>query len=494
MVTVGFSSLMAFMPEITLAVSGITLLMAGVFLKGSRAAEVVSLSSIIIILFTAYQIGTDPSSSVSIFSNMFLRDGFTQTAKLIVLTASLLVMIFSSGWLMGEGGMRPELHVLMLFSTLGMLLMISANDLLALYMGLELSSLALYVMAAFSRDSIKSTEAGLKYFVLGALASGMLLFGASLVYGFAGTTSFKGLADLFLAASNHADIAQVAFMPSLGVLVGLILVITGFCFKISAVPFHMWTPDVYEGAPTPVTAFMATASKAAAITLFIRVLMGPFGPLIAQWQQVIVVAAAASMVIGALGAIAQTSIKRLLAYSSIGHVGFMLVGIATGTLAGVHAVLIYLGLYVLMSAGTFACLLSLKRGSVYIETISDLAGLSKSHPRVAAALAVFMFSMAGIPPLAGFFGKMFIFLAAVQAGWFALAILGVLASVVSCFYYLKVIKIMYFDEALELVNCTKAIDTRIVIVITAIINVLFFLFPSPWLHYTKQAASVMVAP
>ena len=329
-------------------------------------------------------------------------------------------------------------------------MMVSANDLIALYLGLELQSLSLYVLAAFRRDTLRSSEAGLKYFVLGALSSGMLLYGCSLIYGFLGATGFDAIA----AAVGGGD--SVARRR----VVGLVFLLAGLCFKVSAAPFHMWTPDVYEGAPTPVTALFSVAPKIAALALFIRVLMEPFGDLTDKWQQIIVVVAILSMAIGAFTAIVQENIKRLMAYSSIGHVGYALVGIATGTEEGVRAVLIYLAIYLFMNVGVFACILAMRQKGSAVENISDLAGFSKSRPLVAGIFAALMFSMAGIPPLAGFFGKFYVFMAAVNAGLVPLAVFGVLASVVGCYYYLRIVKVMYFDEAGEDIGSPAAFGNR----------------------------------
>ncbi len=370
----------------------------------------------------------------------------------------------------------------MLFATLGMMFMISANDLLTLYVGLEMSSLALYVLASFQRDHAKSSEAGLKYFVLGALASGMMLFGMSLVYGFAGTTGFAALADVFSGAETISK----------GVTVGMILIIVGFCFKLSAAPFHMWAPDVYEGAPTPVTAFFATAPKIAALALFTRVLLSPFGHLIDQWQQIVIFASVASMLVGALAAIMQTNIKRLLAYSSIGHVGFMLMGIASGSVEGVQAVLIYLSVYIFMSAGAFGCVLLMKRDDEPVEDIKSLSGLAQTSPKMALALAIFMFSMAGIPPLAGFFGKMYVVLAAIKAGLAWLAVVGVVTSVVACYYYLKVVKVMYFDAPARTFDA-PAPTLSIGVTLAACVTFLFFLLPTPLVTHALAAAQALMA-
>jgi len=353
---------------------------------------------------------------------------------------------------------------------------------MSLYVGLELQSLSLYVVAAFRRDSVRSSEAGLKYFVLGALSSGMLLYGASMVYGFSGTTSFDGLASLFRAPGGD---------PSVGFVIGLVFLMAGLAFKISAVPFHMWTPDVYEGAPTPVTAFFAVAPKIAAIALFVRVLIGPFGELFAQWQQIVVLISILSMVLGALAAIWQANIKRLLAYSSIGHVGYALIGLAAGSAAGVRGIVLYMAIYLAMNVGTFCCVLCMRRHGRMVEGIDDLAGLSRTHPALALALAVFMFSMAGIPPLAGFFGKLYIFLAAIDAELYTLAIVGVLTSVIGAFYYLRIVKLMYFDEPAEPFERPIGREMGVLLAATGVFVVFFIVFAAPIIDGAQAAASIL---
>ena len=361
-----------------------------------------------------------------------------------------------------------------------MMMMISANDLISLYVGLELQSLPLYVLAAMRRDTVKSSEAGLKYFVLGALSSGLLLYGASLLYGFTGTTEFTALAAAFTESSGH---------PPLGVIFGLVFLLSGLAFKISAVPFHMWTPDVYEGAPTPVTAFFAAAPKIAAMALLVRVLVGPLEPLTDQWTQIIVFMSLASMILGSFAALNQTNIKRLMAYSSIAHVGFALVGLAAGDVDGVRGVLIYMTIYLFMTIGAFAIILNMRQHDRMVEDIGDLAGLAKTHPMMAAAMAIFMFSMAGIPPLAGFFGKLYVFLAAVNAGLYLLAIIGVLTSVVGAFYYLRIVKLMYFDESHEPIDRKVGRDNAIILTATAVFILLFFIYPRPVISAATVAST-----
>jgi len=378
---------------------------------------------------------------------------------------------------------RFEFPVLILLATTGMMVMVSANDLITLYLGLELQSLALYVVAAFDRDSVRSSESGLKYFVLGALSSGMLLYGASMIYGFAGTTSFAVLAKTLTGAGT----------PAAGLIIGMVFVSVGLAFKCSAVPFHMWVPDVYEGAPTPVTAFFAVAPKMAAIALFMRFLSEPFGAMLAQWQQIIVFLSVASMVLGAVAAIAQTSIKRLMAYSSIGHIGYALIGLAVATPSGIRGVLIYMTIYLFMNVGTFAVILCMRQQGKMLEGINDLAGLSRTQPGLALALAIFMFAMAGIPPTAGFFSKLYIFLAAIDAHLNGLAIIGVVTSVVGAFYYLRIVKVMYFDEPAGAFDHPIAVELKAVLVVAAVVTMFFFLLPDPIVGSAEAAAASLFA-
>jgi NADH-quinone oxidoreductase subunit N len=470
-------------PEMVVTASAVVFLVGGVYAdnkKSDRAFLGLGLFTLLSLLAIMILLPMTAPSQV-LFSGMFIDDAFSRLVKMILVASTALIFMISDSWLIRADNQRFEYNVLMLFSLLGMMLMVSANDLLSLYVGLELSSLPLYVLASFSRDAIKSTEAGLKYFVLGSLASGMILFGASLVYGFAGSTNFTALASLFNASASL----------SLAVVFGLVLVIVGLCFKVSAAPFHMWTPDVYEGAPTPVTAFFSTAPKIAAVALFVRLLVQPFGHAIHDWQQVIVFVSALSMVVGALGALMQTNIKRLLAYSSIGHVGYALMGLAAGNAAGVSSILIYFTLYVAMSTGAFAIILMMQRDGETKEGIADLAGLARNHPRMAFALAVFMFSMAGIPPLAGFFGKLYVFLAAVHAGLYPLAVIGVLSSVVACFYYLKVVKVMYFDESEKPFDAGVSSVLKLVMWACTAVTVLFCVIPTPLVTIALKASEAL---
>ena len=469
------------LPELILAILAMALLMYGVF-RGDKSVGSVSWLAVAALVITGIAISSLPDATQTAFRGQFVVDQFARFMKWLVILGSALAVIMSMNYNEREGIKRFEFPVLILFAALGMLLMVSANDLLSLYVGLELQSLSLYVIAAFRRDSTKSSEAGLKYFVLGALSSGMLLYGASMIYGFAGTTQFETLASLF--TGPNAD-------PGVGVIVGLVFLLAGLAFKVSAVPFHMWTPDVYEGAPTPVTAFFAVAPKIAAIALLVRVMVGPFGELFAQWQQIVIFISIASMLLGALAAIWQTNIKRLMAYSSIGHVGYALVGLAAGSEEGIRGIGIYMAIYLAMNIGTFCCILSMRRQGLLVEGINDLAGLARNHPMMAAAMAIFMFSMAGIPPLAGFFGKLYVFMAAVNEGLYVLAIIGVLTSVIGAFYYLRIIKIMYFDEPAEAFDRTAGREVGIIMAVSGLFTLLFFIFPSPIVSAASQAAAVL---
>ena len=422
-------------PELLVAISALVLLMVGVY-GGPKASALVTWLSVAVLAVAGLLVWQ--SGEGNVFGGGYVNDAFAKFMKLLTIVGALVSLAMSVDFAKREKFDQFEFPILVLLATLGMMLMVSANNMLALYMGLELQSLALYVVAAINRDNLKSTEAGLKYFVLGALSSGMLLYGISLVYGFTGQIGFDAIAQAIAGGERQV-----------GLLFGLVFILAGLAFKISAVPFHMWTPDVYEGAPTPVTAFFASAPKMAAMAMLVRVVMDGFKPVTADWQQVIVFISIASMVLGAFAAIGQTNIKRLMAYSSIGHVGFALVGLAAGSQAGVQGVATYMIIYLVMTLGTFAFILSMRTKDNQVEQIADLAGLSKTNPIRALILTVLMFSLAGIPPLAGFFAKWYVFLAAMQANLLALSVIGVLASVVGAFYYLRIIKIMWFDEPAE---------------------------------------------
>jgi NADH-quinone oxidoreductase subunit N len=466
-------SLLPILPEIVLVLGTMVLLMLGVY-RRTDAASIVNASAIVLLVITGIAVVTLPAGKLVGFGGSFVVDDFARFLKLLALTGSAVAILMSLDWLAAEKRRMFEYSILILLSTVGMMMLISAGDLIALYLGLELMSLALYVVAASDRDSLRSTEAGLKYFVLGALSSGMLLYGCSLIYGFTGTVSFAG-------------IAQAAGGGGLGLVFGLVFLFAGMCFKISAVPFHMWTPDVYEGAPTPVTALFAAAPKVAAIAMFMRVCIEAFPNILAQWQQIVVFVAIASMALGAFAAIGQRNIKRLLAYSSIGHMGFALVGLAAGTPEGVQGVLVYMAIYLAMTLGTFAVVLSLRRADGMVEDISELAGLARTHPGMAFFLAMLMFSLAGIPPLAGFFAKFYVFLAAVQGGLYTLAVIGVLASVVSAYYYLAIVKIMYFDEPAPGFQPMPG-ELKAVLGVTGLFNILFFAYPGPLIAAATAAA------
>ena len=429
------ASLHLITPELILAVGALVLLMIGVF-SGDKSTPTVTGLAVALLIASGLWMVLVPVEG-SAFGGAYLADGFARFMKVLALIGSVTAMIMAVGHARFDHLDRFEFPVLLVLATLGIMLMISANDLISLYLTLELQSLALYVVAAINRDSLRSTEAGLKYFVLGALSSGMLLYGMSLVYGFTGNTGFDEIARVLTSGE-----------PQLGLVFGLVFVLAGLAFKISAVPFHMWTPDVYEGAPTPVTAFLAAAPKIGAMAILVRIVIGAFQPVFAEWQQIVVFIAIASMLLGAFAAIGQRNIKRLMAYSSIGHMGYALVGLAAGSKTGVTGVIVYMSIYLIMTLGTFACIMAmrLKEGG-NVENIDDLAGLSTTKPFMAVVLTALMFSLAGIPPLAGFFGKYFVFVAAIEAKLYALAIIGVLASVVGAFYYLRIVKVMWFDEA-----------------------------------------------
>lgn len=478
-----FPNMLPALPEIFLAVAGMVLLLVGVFSAPARANGIVTGLALLALVATLAMVVTLHGGGGSAFGGMFVSSGFTVFMKALALVGSILAVIMSREFMAQARIARFEFPVLIAFATVGMMMMISANDLIALYLGLELQSLCLYVIAAFHRDSLRSTEAGLKYFVLGALSSGLLLYGMSIVYGFTGTTGFAELAQAF-AGGGEVDT---------GVVIGLVFVIAGLAFKVSAVPFHMWTPDVYEGAPTPVTAFFSVAPKIAAFAMLLRVMLEPFGPLVDEWRQIVVVISVASMALGAFAAIAQTNIKRLMAYSSIGHIGYALIGLAAGSEVGVRGVLVYLSIYLVMNIGTFACILSMRRHGDMVEGIDDLAGLSTTSPKMALALTVFMFSLAGIPPLAGFFGKLYIFMAAIEAQLYTLAILGVIASVVGAYYYVRIVKIMYFDAAAEPFDRPAGRSLGLVMTAAAVLIVAFIVFPDPVVDSASAAAAALFA-
>ncbi len=467
------ATLLPLLPEIVLGIGAMLLLMLGAY-RDRRVVPVVDTGAIMLLIAAGVIICLLPAGKLVSFNGSFVVDGFARFLKILALVGSAAAVVLSIDYARQERQQRFEYSVLIVLSTLGMMMLISAADLIALYLGLELMSLPLYVVAASHRDNLRSTEAGLKYFVLGALSSGMLLYGASLVYGFTGTVSFSG-------------IASAAGQGGVGLIFGIVFLFAGFCFKVSAVPFHMWTPDVYEGAPSPVTAFFAAAPKVAGIAMFVRAAVVAFPAITSQWQQIVVFVAIASMALGSFAAIGQRNIKRLMAYSSIGHMGFALVGLAAGTPEGVQGVLVYVAIYVSMTLGVFAVILSMRRAGGMVESIDQLAGLSRTNPTAAFFLAMLLFSMAGVPPLAGFFGKFYVFVAAIKAGLYILAVIGVLTSVVGAYYYLAIIKTMYFDDAAESFQAMP-IELKVVLAVCGLFNILFFLYPGPLIGAASAAA------
>jgi len=449
------------------------LLMFGVY-RGERSVRTVDYASVALLIIAGLIVLALPAGKLVTFDGSFVVDGFARFLKVLAVIGSAAAILMSIDHAERERQQRFEYSILIVLSTLGMLMLISAADLIALYVGLELMSLPLYVVAASHRNSLRSTEAGLKYFVLGALSSGMLLYGASLVYGFTGTVSFVGIAH------SAADAGS-------GLIFGLVFLFVGFCFKVSAVPFHMWTPDVYEGAPTPVTAFFAAAPKVAGIAMFVRATVVAFPGITAQWQEIVVFVSIASMLLGAFAAIGQRNIKRLMAYSSIGHMGFALIGLAAGTSEGVQGVLVYMAIYLTMTLGVFAVILSMRRKGGMVESIDQLAGLARTNPTMAFFLAMLLFSMAGVPPLAGFFAKFYVFLAAIKAGLYILAVIGVLASVIGAYYYLAIIKVMYFEEPAEPFYSMPN-ELKLVLGVCGLFNILFFVYPGPLVGVASAAA------
>ncbi len=445
-------------PELILAVFSMVGLMWGVYMGKDNQARAILWATIVVMVGLALWIGYAPSGTTTAFGASFVNDGFARFAKVVILFGAAIMLMLSEDYLTRRGLMKFEFPILIALAVVGMMMMVSAGDLMALYMGLELQSLSLYVVASFNRDSVRSTEAGLKYFVLGALSSGLLLYGASLTYGYTGTTLFLGITEVIAAEGI-----------SLGLLFGIVFMCAGLAFKVSAAPFHMWTPDVYEGSPTPVTGFFATAPKVAATVLFARLVHDAFGEAVKDWQQILAFLAVASMFVGSIAAIGQTNIKRLMAFSSIAHMGFALMGLAAGTPEGVEALLVYMAIYVAMNVGVFAFILNMEKDGQPVTDIASLGLYSRVEPARAAFLAVLMFSLAGVPPLVGFFGKFYVLMAAVNAGLAWLAVAGVIASVIGAFYYLRIIYLMYFGEP------SDALDGKM-----------------PVLHFATLAASAFV--
>ena len=473
------TDLLVLLPELILAVGAMALLLAGA-IAGEKSTPAISWGAIALLLASGVAAVMGPEQATA-FGQAFVSDPFSRFAKLLILSGAGFSILLADEFFASIKLSRFELPVLMLLATLGMLLMVSSNSFLSLYMGLELQSLALYVLAAFNRDNLRSTEAGLKYFVLGALSSGMLLYGISLIYGFTGSAEFSAI-----AAITAADGA------SLGVIFGLVFLIAGLAFKVSAVPFHMWTPDVYEGAPTPVTAYFATAAKVAALCLFLRAILVPFPDLLQQWRQIIVFISVLSMALGAIAAIGQTNIKRLMAYSSIGHMGYALLGLAAGTSLGARGVLIYLAIYVATNLGVFACIQAMRRGGKQVEGIGDLAGLARTDLKLALLFSMLFLSLAGLPPLAGFFAKFYVFLAAMQAGLIVPAVLGVLASAIGLVYYLRLVKVMFFDEPADALDGQVGLGSRAVMILSGVVALFFIFAASPILNAADAAAKALL--
>ncbi len=468
------------LPELILIVSGMALLILGV-IRGDKSLGLLSVLSVIAMAASAGAIVGQSPASTPAFEDGFVADNFARFAKLLILLGSASAIGLAQSFLRHEKIGRFEFPVLVLFATAGMMIMVSAQNFITLYMGLELQSLSLYVLAAFNRDSLRSSEAGLKYFVLGALSSGMLLYGISFIYGFTGSTDFHAVARV--VTQSNANI---------GLIFGLVFFIAGIAFKISAVPFHMWTPDVYEGAPTPVTALFAMSPKVAAMALILRALLEAFPSAMHEWQQVVIFVSVLSMALGAVAAIGQTNIKRLMAYSSIGHMGYALLGLAAGTTAGVQGVLIYLLIYVVTDAGTFACILAMRRDGEMVETIEDLAGLARTQPKLAFAFAMLMLSLAGIPPLAGFFAKFYVFMAAIDAHLYVPAVIGVLASVVGAYYYLRIVKLIYFDEPAPAFDRAMGSSLGTILTLSSAFTLLFVVGAAPMVNAASVAARALV--
>ena len=451
------------LPEIFLTLSVFSILMIGVFIKNSFNL-IFNLTSIIIGV-TIVIILTNPSDEEKIFLESFTRDAFSNYFKILILLSSLFVLNSSKNFIVDNKLDKFEYPIIILLSILGMFFMVSSNDLILFYLGLELQSLSLYILASIDRDNLRSTESGIKYFVLSALSSGLLLYGCSLLYGFTGSTNF----DLIATQLNKENTGAVFAM---------VFILVGLAFKVSAVPFHMWTPDVYEGAPTSITSYFAVVPKVAGLALLIKFMFIPFSNILLEWQTIIIFISIASMILGAIAAMIQKNFKRLLAYSSIGHIGYALAGVATGAISGYQSAIIYISIYVIMNIGAFSCLYLLKKDGQYKENISDLSGISKKHPLVAISLLIILFSLAGVPPLGGFFAKFYVFVAVLEKEMYALAIIGLLTTVMSAFYYLKIIKTIYFDDSIITFDATKNRNAQISVFASCVILITFFLYPS----------------
>jgi len=451
------------LPELFLSLAIMFLLMLGVFIK--KSFKLVNLLTILSLIFAIALVLNQPNEIVKIFNESYIIDRLSIFMKVLTLLFCFFVLLSSKDYIKSNNIDKIEYPIIILASTLGMILMISSYDLIIFYLGLELQSLGLYILASFKRDDERSTEAGLKYFVLSALASGLLLYGCSLIYGFTGSTNFEII-------SANLDEANT------GAVFGIVFIIVGLAFKVSAVPFHMWTPDVYEGSPTSVTSFFALVPKIAAISVFIRFMYVPFVNVISQWQTIIIFLSIASMILGAVAAIGQSNIKRLMAYSSIGHMGYALAGIAAGTNTGIQSTIIYLTIYLVMNLGAFGCIFMMKRENIFYENINDLSGLSKNHPMLALSFLIILFSLAGIPPLAGFFAKFYVFMAVIEVKMYALAIIGLVTTVISAFYYLRIIKVIYFDKPKKPFEESYDWGLKISLILSSILILTYFIYPS----------------
>lgn len=460
------------LPEIFISLAIMFLLILGVFKKNS--SNLIHYLSIVCLLITGILIINNPSGTqVTLFSGSFIIDNLSSFMKILTILGGASILLMSKKFLKISKIFLIEYPILILSSILGMLVMISSNDLMVFYIGLELQSLALYVLASFNRDQLKSSESGLKYFVLSALSSGLLLYGCSLIYGFSGSTNFDIISNT--VNSNHY-----------GLTFGIVFILVGLSFKISAVPFHMWAPDVYEGSPTPVTLFFSVVPKIAALTVFIRFLYVPFINMMDQWQPIIIFLSIASMIFGAIAAIGQKNLKRLIAYSSIGHIGYALAGLSVGTNEGLQSSIVYISIYIVMNLGFFSCLLMMKKNDLYFETIEDLSGLSKNHPILSLCFLIVLFSLAGIPPLAGFFAKFYIFKSVIEQSMYFLAIVGLLSTVIAAFYYLRIIKVIYFDEQREKYDTDHSNWLKVSLTLSTLLILLYFIFPSKLLEIVSS--------
>ena len=467
-------SIVYILPEIFLSLSIMFLLMLGVFIK--KSFNLVYLLTILSLIFAIALILNQPDEIIKIFNDSYIIDRLSIFMKVLTLLFCLFVLLSSKDYVKSNSIDKIEYPIIILASTLGMVLMISSYDLIVFYLGLELQSLSLYILASFKRNNEKSTEAGLKYFVLSALASGLLLYGCSLIYGFTGSTNF----EIISTNLNEANT---------GAVFGIVFIIVGLAFKVSAVPFHMWTPDVYEGSPTSVTSFFALVPKIAAISVFIRFMYVPFINVIDQWQTIIIFLSIASMILGAVAAIGQNNIKRLMAYSTIGHMGYALAGLATGTNQGIQSTIVYLTIYLVMNLGAFGCIFMMKRENIFYEDINDLSGLSKNHPLLAFSFLIILFSLAGIPPLAGFFAKFYIFMAVIEVKMYALAIIGLVTTVVSSFYYLRIVKVVYFDRPKKPFDESYDWGLKSTLILSSILILIYFIYPS---ILTRVVSSIII--